>query len=175
MKRDFSPRSLAILAIAGAGLAGSTWFLSFVPIPKLLPVGCGFGAMLWADRLRIAAFLLPFALGIAISIKAEMRFNSGFRNFQWTEAEMASTKSLVTQPYWAWSAFLLLFVAILSMVVDRHVRNGSMIYMLILPAQTATRLRQLIAPVTPPNSALVDLHNLQPIQSEHWGESRSSS
>lgn len=175
MKRDLSPRPLAILAIAGSVLAASAWFLNFVHLPAPQESGCGFWSMLWAYRLRAVIVLLPPVLGVAISFWAEKRFKQIFLKGQWTEADLASTKSLVIQPFWTWSAILAVLGSILWVVVDRQMKGASMVYLLIFPAQTVGRLRQLIAPTAALTSVLTDSHNLQPIQSEHWGEPGSSS
>jgi hypothetical protein len=173
MKRDFTPRSLAILAIAGSVLAASTWLLNFVHLPEPQASGYGLWSALWAYRLRAVIVLLPPALGVALSFWAEKRFKRAFLKGQWTEAELASTKSLVEQPFWTWSATLAVFGSVLWLVVDRHMRGASLVYLLVLPVQTVGRLRQLIAPIAARNSVLADLQNLQPIRSEHWGDPRA--
>lgn len=175
MKRDLSPKSLAILAIAGSALVASTWFLGFVHIPRLQSNACSFWSVFWAYRLRVAAFCLPVVAGFAIAFWAERKFSRGFRSFQWTEAELASTKSMVTQSFWVWSAWLVLLAGILCAIVDRHMRGGALIYMLTLPFQSVGRIRRLVAPAAPLSSTVIDSRELQPIVSDHWGETRNSS
>lgn len=172
MKRDLSPMMLVTLAIAGAGLAASTWFLCFVRIPVLPSSGRGVLPAIWAHGPRIVSFLVPAVLGFAVSLWAEKRFSRGFRDDRWSEDDLASIRRQLMQPFWIWSALLVLFVAVLFMITDKHMKGGSLIYLLTLPSQTVGRLRQLIAPPAPRNTVL-DWGSVQPIQSQHWGAPRT--
>lgn len=159
------------LTIAGVVLAASTWFLSFVPIPRLSANGCGFWSVVWSDRLRILAFVLPAGSGFALSLWAERRFSRGFRDFRWTEAELASARPLLlSQSFWAWSTLSILILAIIMAITETHFKGGVLIYMLSLPGQAANRLRQMLTPSASQSSGLMQWSSLQPIRSEHWGE-----
>jgi hypothetical protein len=173
MKRDLSPKTLVILAIAGSGLAASTWFLSFVHIPLLPATGRGVLSAIWEHSPRIVAFFVPGVLGFAVALWAEKQFKRGFQDDRWSEGDLASIKRLITQPFWIGSALLVLLVAVLYMITDKHMKGGSLIYLLTLPSQTVGRLRQLIAPPAPRNTVLAGWSSFQPIQSDHWGSPRT--
>jgi hypothetical protein len=164
--------TLVTLAIAGAGLAASTWFLSFVHIPVLASSGCGVLPAIWAHGPRIVSFLVPAVLGFAVSLWAEKRFSRGFRDDRWSEGDLASIRRLLTRPFWIWSGLILVIVSLLFVITDKHMKGGSLIYLLTLPSQTVGRLRQVIAPPAPRNTVL-DWGSVQPIQSQHWGAPRT--
>ena len=63
-----------------------------------------------------------------------------------------------------------LILAVLLVITQKHLKGGSLIYMLSLPAQTASRLRQMLTPPASHGAGLMQWSNLQPIRSEHWGE-----
>jgi hypothetical protein len=171
--RKPNPKLLVTWAIAGALLAASTWFLSFIPVPRLHANGCGFGDVLWMNRLRFLVFFLPFAIGIAVSLSAERRFNRGFLNGIWSEAQLEPVRALLAKPVWSTTAAVLAVAIVVEVIYSAktsHLGGGAFIYLLLFPNQTATRIRQLITPKVQTTSGLIGWHNFKPIQSDQWGQ-----
>jgi hypothetical protein len=172
-KQKPNPKRLATWAIVGSFLAAAAWLVSFLPIPHFSTNGHGFWAILWTNRLRITAFLAPFALGLSLSFWAERQFKRSFQNDIWSDAELEPVKALVTNPIWTWTSLALIVPGLLSMIFSghsAHTGGAVFIYTALLPTQTAQRIRQLITPKIKPTGGLIDWHNFKPIRSDHWGE-----
>ena len=170
--RKPNPKLLVTWAIAGAFLAASTWLMSFVPIPRLHANGCGFWDVLWMNRLRFVAFFTPFTLGLAISFGAERRFKRGFLSDLWSEAELEPVKVLLAYPIWTSASLILMGIGLLAMIstAPRTHFSGVLFYILLIPSQTAMRLRQLVTPRVNPTGGLIDWQNFKRIHSDQWGQ-----
>jgi hypothetical protein len=172
-ERKSKPKRLVTWAIAGALLAASALLLSLLPIPHFSTNGHGAWAILWANRLRLIAFLAPLALGLSVSLSAERKFKRGFQNDIWNDAELEPVKELVANPIWNWASLILIVPCFLSVILSKnlaHTGAGGFICMALLPTQTAQRIRQLITPRRKPAGGLIDWHNFKPIRSDHWGD-----
>lgn len=173
VKRKPDPKQLVTWAIAGAVIAASTWFLSFVHIPRLSANGEGFWAVLWTDRLRFVAYFAPFVIGLAPSLWAEHRFKRGLKGEIWSEAELEPVRVLVAKPVWSWTSRLLIGAAVVAVIFSaRTAGTGhvALLYILLYPVQTAARIRQLMTPKVTSTGGLKDWQNFKPIHSDHWGE-----
>ena len=60
--------------------------------------------------------------------------------------------------------------AVFSLTFRTRTNAGSFVYILLLPLQTATRLRQMLTPSLGGKDGLIDWQNFKPIRSEHWGK-----
>ena len=60
--------------------------------------------------------------------------------------------------------------AVLSLTFRTRTNAGAFVYILLLPLQSATRLRQMLTPSLGRTGGLIDWQNFKPIQSEHWGK-----
>jgi hypothetical protein len=172
-KRKPNPKHLATLAITGSFVAAAAWLVSFLPLPHFSTSGHGFWAILWENRLRITAFLAPFALGLSLSFWAERQFKRCFQNDIWSDTELEPVKALVSNPIWTWAALALIVPGLLSAIYSghsAHTGGGVLIYTALLPAQTVQRIRQLITPRIKSTSVFADWQNFKPIRSDHWGE-----
>ena len=160
-------------AIAGAFLAAGICLISFLPIPQLPANGSGFWHVAWMNRLRLAALLIPFALGLPLCLLAVRRFKRGFYDNIWSEAELEPVKALVTNPIWTWASVILIAPTLLSIILSKdtaHIGAGGFICVALLPTQTAQRIRQLLTPKEKSTGALADWQNSKPISSGHWGQ-----
>jgi hypothetical protein len=167
-----NPKLLVTWAIVGAVIATSTWFLSFVHIPRLPTNGSGFWAVLWMNRLRFIAFFAPFAIGVTVSLLAERRLKRGLQDEIWSEAQLEPMLTLVAKPIWSWTGWLLFGAAAVSVIFSARTAHtgGSLFYILLYPIQTAMRIRQLVTPKIQSTGGLKDWQNFKPIRSEHWGQ-----
>jgi len=173
VKRKPNPKHLAAWALAGAFFAASAWVISLLPIPHFSTNGHGFWEILWTNRLRLLAFLAPFALGLSVSLYSERQFKRGFQNDIWSDAELEPVKALVGNPIWTWASLILIAPCLLTVIFSQntgHIGAGGFICIVLLPTQTAQRIRQLITPRTKSTGGLMDWHNFKPIRSDHWGE-----
>ena len=160
----------ARLAMAASVLMALTAFLCLLRVP-LLPVhGDGFRAELWAYRLRTVVYLCPFALSLGVLIWAERRFKQGYRDDLWGEAELASVRRLSEWRAWASLSFGIAIVWLVALCFRHSLRGASIWYVLLMPSQTAQRIKQLIAPPVRRSSGLADWQNFGPLRSEHWGQ-----
>ncbi len=173
VERRPDPMRLATLAITGASLAAATWFVFLIPVPRLLIHGYGYWPEIWTYRLRFLVYATPFVSGLVLWLWAEKRFKRGFQADAWTEAQLAPVRSFLSSRLWAWSGLALIVVCATALLLRRSSYAGSVIYMLILPSQTAQRLRTLITPTSNKRSGLADWGNFQPIRSEHWGQHKA--
>ncbi|WP_158945129.1 hypothetical protein [Granulicella sp. S190] len=167
------PKQLATWALAGAFLATSSYLLVFVPIPRLPSHGHGLWALLWMNRLRFVAFFTPLALGLAISQVAERRFNRGFHDDLWSEAELEPVKALVANPIWRWASLILCCFGLLAMIFSNNPKthfSGILFYVFLVPTQTAMRIRQLVTSRVKTTGVFRDWKNVKPIRSDHWGQ-----
>ena len=171
VKRKPNPKHLAAWAIAGAFLAASSYLLAFVPIPRLHAHGHGLWAALWMNRLRFLAFFTPFTLGLAISLGAERRFKRGFLTDLWSEAELEPFKALLAYPVWTSASLILMGIGLLAVIFSNPKTHfsGVFFYILLLPSQTAMRLRQLVTPRVKTTGVFMDWQSFKPIRSDHWG------
>jgi hypothetical protein len=163
---------LAVWAIAGAFIAASSCFLSFLPIPRLHVSGEGFWDVLWMNSLRLGAVFGPFLLGLGISLWSERRFKRGFQNGIWSEAEVESVRTLVTKPGWAWMSTVFIAAIVLNVIFSARTSHagGLYTYVLLFPVQIVTRIRQLVAPAPKSGGALIDWQSSKTIHSDHWGQ-----
>lgn len=177
MKRSLSPMLLAKLAIGGACLAAASYFVSFLDIPRF-PVGAvGFWAEMWASRLQLGLLLIAVAPGILVWWWAERRFKRELLDGRWPEASLAGVRGLVKrQLWWIWSCYALgvvaSFLAYFAPGADKRTINPFAIYLFSLPPEAVRRLHRLVIPPPPPrpSGGLVELRDVQPLRSEHWGE-----
>ena len=149
---------------------GLTWFLLLLPVPKSPVHGAGLWPELWAVRLRFLVFALPFLTGLVLSFWAERRFRRGYLDDVWKEAQLTEVLALLSHKVWGWSGLGLVVVCMAVLLFRGHSAAIGGIYLLILPSQMAQRLRMLITPNRKSGSGLSDWRNLQPLQSEHWGQ-----
>lgn len=161
----------ARLAMAGSVLTALCAFLALVHVPLLPAHGSGFWNEVWAYRLRVMVYLTPFALGLTVMIWAERRFRRGYQNDLWTETELAQVRSLTERRIWAGVALGILLLWVLAIFWQHSLRGGGLWYALAMPSQTAQRIIRLITPKPAQSAGLIAWHNLQPIRSDHWGES----
>lgn len=172
-KRVPNPRQLAVWAIAGAFLAASTLLISLLPIPHFSTNGHAFWESLWTNRLRLLAFLAPFALGLSVSLYAERQFRRGFQNDIWNDAELEPVKALVGNPIWTWASLILIAPCLLTVILSQntaHTGAGAFICIALLPTQTAQRIRQLLRPKEKSTGVFADWQNFKPLRSDHWGD-----
>ncbi|WP_213803850.1 hypothetical protein [Granulicella sp. dw_53] len=101
-QRKPNPMHLAFWAIAGSVIMMSAWFILFLPFPHLHADGYGIWKAMSMKHLEFFAFAIPLLMGLIISSWAEKRFNKGFREELWTEAELAPILVLVSKPIWLW-------------------------------------------------------------------------
>ena len=172
VERKPNPKHLAAWAIAGAFLAASSYLMAFVPIPRLPANGHGFWAILWMNRLRFVAFFTPFVLGLSISFSAERRFKRAFLDDIWSEAELEPVKALISYPIWTQASLILMGIALFAVIFTspRTHFSGVFFYILLIPSQTATRLRQLVSPTVKTTGVFMDWQNFKSIHSDHWGQ-----
>jgi hypothetical protein len=172
-ERKPNPKQLAAWAIVGAFLAASTLLIPLLPIPHFSTNGHGFWEILWTNRLRLLAFLAPFALGLSVSLYAERQFRRGFQNDIWSDAELEPVKALVRNPIWTWASMMLIVPTLLSIIFSQniaHTGTGAFICIALLPTQTAQRIRQLMTPKEKSTGFFADWQNVKPIRSDHWGD-----
>jgi hypothetical protein len=168
-----NPKRLVIWAIAGSFLAASTWFLAWLPIPRFTANECGCWDLLWMNRLRLISLLGPFVVGMTVSFLAERRFKRCVNNQTWSEAQLEPVRALIAKPIWSWTSGLLIGATALSLIFilrREHTGAGAYIYMLLLPTQTVTRIRQLVTPRVKSTGGLIDWRSFKPIHSDHWGQ-----
>jgi len=168
--RKKNPKLLVTWALAGAFLAASACLVAFLPIPQFSTSGHGLWPILWTNRLRLIAFLTPFALGLPLSLLAERQFIRCFQNNIWSDAELEPVKALVANPVWTWTSLALIVPWLVSVIFSRHTIGGAFICIALLPTQTAQRIRQVITPRIEPPGRLFDWHNFKPLHSDHWGQ-----
>ena len=168
--RRLGPERLVAMTIGGAVLMASTWFLVFVPIPRVPMHGCGFWDYVWSNRLRFAAYFLPFFSGLALTIGVGKRFRRGFLDDRWTEAELARVREVLSSRLWRWGSLVVVVGAVCSLLFRRYPYGGSLVYILLLPFQRAQELRRMVTPRVERGSGLADWRNFGPLRSEHWGE-----
>lgn len=170
-ERNPNPKRLVTWAIAGTFLASSTWLLSFVSIPLLSTKGCGVWDVLWSYSLRFVAYFAPFTIGFSICWLAERRFKRDFLDNVWSEAELEPVKTLVANPIWTRIGVILAAIAVLSLIFSlRTDHPRTLFYVLLLPAQTVQRIRQLVTPRVKSTGGLIDFRSFKPIHSDHWGQ-----
>jgi hypothetical protein len=166
-------KHLATWAIAGAFLAASACLVTFLPIPHFSTSGHGLWPILWTNRLRLIAFLTPFALGLSLSLLAERQFKRGFQNNIWSDAELEPVKALVANSIWPWTSLALIVPLLVSVIFSghsTHTSGGAFFCIALLPTQTAQRIRQLITPRIESAGGLIDWNNFKPLHSDHWGQ-----
>ena len=169
-----NPVRLASLAIAGAFLAASSWFLNFLPIHRVHDPCLGLWATMWANRLTFVTLAFPFLSGLWLMFWAEKRLKKGFVDDVWNDAELAPVRSLLEKPIWMWSTVLLMVGCVLQMILFSNAHGGgAFFYVLALPLQTVGRTKQLVAPPKVAAGGLKDWRSFKPIRSEHWGERRN--
>jgi hypothetical protein len=100
---------------------------------------------------------------------AEKRLRQGFLDDVWSEEELASVRAMLAQPIWRWGGLMVVAAAVFSLTFHTRTNAGSFVYILLLPLQTATRLRQMLTPSLGSKDSLIDWQNFKPIRSEHWG------
>jgi hypothetical protein len=167
-----SPMRLALWVGAGCVLA----MTPFVPgvlvhVPRLPASGYGLGAILWADRLRLLVFFVPFAIGMTVSTIAESRLRRGIDNELWQESEVELFRGRMAHPVWNVFAGLVL-MAWLGYAFTANFLHGTWFWCLMVPMQSISRLRMMARPQrVSEGGGLKDWRNFNPIQSEHWGES----
>ncbi len=159
------------LAMAGSVLMALCALLYLVRVP-LLPVhGEGFWYCVWAYRLRTAVYLLPFAVSLGLLVWAERRFKQGYQDDLWSEAELAEVRRLAEWRYWSWISLTVSLVWTAVLCCKQSLHGGGLWYVLMMPSQTALRIRRLVAPPVERSSGLLDWgRNFGPLRSEHWGE-----
>ena len=158
-------------ALAGAAIATSACLLTFLPIHRSPVAGCecGFGAMLWAARLWLLAFLTPATVGLVILWRAEQRLKQGMENDSWSDIELGPVRGLLLSPFWKLGAGAVIVIGMLSLAVQGH--HIGFFPLLLLPDQVVMRLSQLVMRPKPRSEAWWTMaSNFKPIQSEHWGE-----
>jgi hypothetical protein len=175
------PRTLTLLALAGACFAASAWFLSYTPIPRLHASGCGFWAEVWSNRLRFLIVLGLPAIGLVFSLRAENKLRVSLMDDQWTAAELDSARALISLRFWRPAGWVLLSAMVAALFYQllhfppRHADSHLLfIYVLCLPGLTAVRIRQMLIPSPTSQNGLQDWQNFKPIQSEHWGQAECS-
>jgi hypothetical protein len=172
-ERKPNPKHLVTRAIAGTFLASSTWLLSFVSIPLLSIKGCGVWDVLWSYSLRFVAYFAPFTIGFSICWLAERRFKRGFLDNVWSEAELEPVKTVVTNSIWTRTGVILAVISVLSLIFSLrtdHPGSRTLFYVLLLPAQTVQRIRQLVTPRVKSTGDLIDFRSFKPIHSDYWGQ-----
>lgn len=158
------------LAMVGSVLMALCAFLCLVHVPLLPGHGEGFWSCVWAYRLRTTVYLLPFAIGLGLLIWGEKRFKRGYRDDLWSEAELAEVRRVVEWRIWSLVAFGIVVLWIVALCFEHSLRSAGIWYVLMMPGQTAQRIKQLITPRVERSSGLADWRNFGPLRSEHWGE-----
>jgi hypothetical protein len=165
-----SPKRLACWAGVGSALVASSILTVFMPIPRLSGADDSAWAFLWKDLLRLLACFVPFLIGIVILSRAERRLSRGIKNDLWTDEELEPLRRRLAHP--AWTIVSLLFIA--AFIGNAIVYGGfTLVWALIVPVQQISRLRMMLKTKQVAGGGLQDWRNFKPIQSEHWGESRS--
>jgi hypothetical protein len=116
------------------------------------------------------AFFAPFLIGLPIWGLAEKRLRRGFLDDVWSERELEFVRAMLAQPLWRWGGLMVVAAAVFSLTFRTRTNAGSFVYILLLPLQTATRLRQMLTPSLGGKDGLIDWQNFKPIRSEHWGK-----
>jgi hypothetical protein len=171
--RKLKPMHYALWALAGASLAASTWFLTLIPIPRLLEIGCGCGTALWSDRLRFLGILGPGIIGFVVMIWAEKQLGRGYRSELWSDEDLAPLRAFLTKPLWKrlnWVTLVIYLDVFIYWLRPNRLDwiHLGLIYILLLPKSCVSRMQQVFAPVRKKREgALIDWHNFKPIQSDH--------
>jgi hypothetical protein len=169
-----SPTKLAISAGVGCLLISSPFLLlTIVHVPRLQTSGCGVGAILWENCLRLLVFFIPSVCGLTIVVLAEKRLRTGPENEVWRESEVELLRRRIGHPVWSLFNWLLI-VAWLGYLVRGVSSHGApLFWSLMIPAQMISRLKMMVRPKRVAGGGeLQDWRNFKPIQSEHWGEPR---
>ena len=170
MERTRSPVYFARVAIAGASLAASTWFLAFAPISRSCTAGCGFWGFISGNWLRMLVLITPLAAGLPISLWAEGQMKNGYLDEKWSEAELAPARNLLLSPVWKWLNLSILALIFLGFVFRSRIGNAfAFSYLILAPFLTVMRMRQMLTPRAEYEGALRDWRNFKPLQSDHWG------
>ncbi|AXC15901.1 hypothetical protein ACPOL_6689 [Acidisarcina polymorpha] len=169
MKRKLNPKRLALMVIVGGFIAATGCFLPLAHIPAQSANVCDGCPFLWRAWPRIL-LLVPMALGLALSIWAERRFNRGLSREIWPDAELGQARALLAKRLWLWANLALAALWLTACLLSTH--RGflwSSFYILILTSVAPARMRRLLDPPVAPGSGLGDLRPLGPLQSEYWG------
>lgn len=173
MTRRPDPTQLAVLAIAGAFLAASTWVIPLLPLHlhRVDDPCTGFWQSLWVDRLAILVMTVPFVGGIGPMMCAERRLKRGFLNEVWSEEELDRARALLALRLWTQASVLVFFGCLFVVVTKEHGHNAiAYFYLLLMPTQTVYRMSRTIARPVVNTGGMKDWRSFQPIRSEHWGE-----
>ncbi|MEO8870391.1 MAG: hypothetical protein ABI357_06125 [Granulicella sp.] len=151
--RGTSPMRLLVLA-TGAGIVGISFLI--LPLPHL-------NTWLWR-----AFYLVPFVCCVAVSLFAEQRIGKNIKGNVWMEAELAPVRRLTESSAWQ-AALVVAFAVIFFIFLFPGFRFRGL--MMLWPIQSMMRLSGIFRRAVKHQDGLMDLRDLKPIQSEHWGES----
>ena len=178
-ERRFTAARLAAISIAGSLLLYADCWQRLFPIHKSIAPSHSFGGFLWAARLEILMFALPFVAGLYLMYAGLGAFRRGVDQAIWSEASLNALRTNLNRGVWSLVSAVLFLIAIGVIFADiLHLSNGlhhrfagvgGLAYFFIAPVISLSQLRQM----TRPNllrEQKVWGESMKPIVSDHWGE-----
>ncbi len=174
MLRRLSPVHLARLAIGGAMLAALPWMLQWMPMPPMLGSWHSLPGFLWALRLRVLLFGVPFGAGGALALWAQRQLRLGFLDDAWSGEQPEPVRRLVQSHFWKWFALGLFGLCLTIAALSLHHAGSLLLYVVLFPSQMAQTIDRALFPRASRSVSLrTALSDVQPLRSEHWGRGRA--
>ena len=113
-------------------------------------------------------FLLPAALGIAVSFWAQQRLKRGLRKGRWPPGDVESFRIIIISP--VWGAGCLACLILCCILLFDSPRFSGLAMGFLFGFQAVSGLQQAVRPKEAPLSLAGDWTNSPKLQSQHWGE-----
>ncbi len=172
--RRKNPSQLGAIAAAGMLLCILTLLVCTLLSRTNGPLAAAFsiGHGRWVLRLGIAlGVLLP---GVVLSLRAVSVLKEGIRQEWWSEDEVEVLRKQVDRPVWSALIWLLLSVMAVQLVLlPQHSALASASMFFPLAISLLTSLQTAVRKPIPLERKTIDWSTAKPLQSEHWGSSRS--
>jgi len=166
-----SPVRLAGRAFMGVLFAMGTLAILFISQTFWERIGLRLG--LTGMPLRLVAVFTPLIVGSAILLRAESQLKVGIRGEKWVQSDLQPLRNLLSKPLLIACFCLPVLIGFGYSVANNLGRGGALLPFLFMPALTLLRWKTLLVePASPFLSVAMDWKGVQPLRSEHWGESK---
>jgi hypothetical protein len=183
LERRRTAAQVASIAIAGSLLLYADVWQTMLPYHQHLGHVHGFGNFLWAAKVEIARFVLPFAVGMWMMYGALAAFRRGVDHEIWSGLSLMKLRTQIDRSVWTIAAYAMALISLgyivfslLGILISPShgaSRLGGFAYFFASPLTCLMLLRQAIRPKR--NSApRVWPGDIKPLVSEHWGERGTS-
>jgi hypothetical protein len=166
MPGSSSPMRLACWAVIGSVVMIGSILMVLLPTSQLLDHS------VWKNLLRFIVSLVPFGFGLAISSLAEKQLRQGIENDLWREEELQPLRRWLGHPALMAALFVPPVVWLGYVISADSFRGSSLLWGLIFPTQSVSRLKTIVMPPRVEGLMFQDGGDFKPIRSEHWGASR---